>query len=82
MLSEPKIDSVIKNKRNRKKKNIPVTRDVTCLEPLLLLPLLPLPFQSVEWLGGWVKQSVCGCCGSHLAIEVVKVIVIAKTKNK
>ena len=80
MLSGPKRGSVIKNKRNKKKKAY------QCLEllPLLLLP--PSPFRSVEWLGGWAKWSVCGCCGHHhgsrLVIEVVEVIVIAKTKNK
>ena len=59
--------------KNEIKKNLPAARDVLRLEPLLLLLLLCCRFDTLRWPGVVVVTVV---------VEVVKLMVVAKTKNK
>ena len=60
--------------KNEIKKNIPAARDVSRLEPLLLLVLLCCRFDALRWPGVVVVPVV--------VVEVVKLMVVAKTKSK
>ena len=73
-------------KRKKKKKNIPLARDVSRLEPLLLL-LLPLPplfllVLLLPLLRCWFVVIVAVVAVVLVVIEVVEITVVAKTKCK
>ena len=64
--------------KNEIKKNLPAARDVSHLEPLLLLLLLCCRFDTLRWPGVVVVTVVVVV----VVVEVVKLMVVAKTKNK
>ena len=61
--------------KNEIKKNKPAARDVSRLKPLLLLLLLCCRFDALRWPGVVVVTVA-------VVIKVVKLMVVAKTKNK
>ena len=63
--------------KNEIKKNLPAARDVSRLEPLLLLLLLCCRFDTLRWPGVVVVTVVV-----VVVVVVVKLMVVAKTKNK
>ena len=59
-----------------------MARDVSSLEPLLLLLPLCCRFDTLRWPGVWLKWLVCVVVTVIIiVVEVVKVMVVAKTKK-